>query len=59
MAAEQFVEVADRVWVARHEWFDLNITLVGSDRTLAVRVAESSPRGVMAPLIPHLNAFRK
>jgi glyoxylase-like metal-dependent hydrolase (beta-lactamase superfamily II) len=24
-----FVEVADRVWVARYEWFDVNCTLVG------------------------------
>ena len=29
-----FVEVADRVWVARHEWFDLNVTLVGGSAGL-------------------------
>ncbi|MGH3362826.1 MAG: MBL fold metallo-hydrolase [Nocardioides sp.] len=29
-----FVEVADRVWVARYAWFDVNVTLVGSDRGL-------------------------
>ncbi|QZY30261.1 MBL fold metallo-hydrolase [Nocardioides coralli] len=31
-----FDEVADRVWVARHEWFDLNVTVVGGDRGLLV-----------------------
>ncbi|MCW2797133.1 MBL fold metallo-hydrolase [Nocardioides sp.] len=24
-----FTEVADRVWVARYEWFDVNVTLIG------------------------------
>jgi glyoxylase-like metal-dependent hydrolase (beta-lactamase superfamily II) len=32
-----FTEVADRVWVARHEWFDVNVTVVaGSDGVLVV-----------------------
>jgi glyoxylase-like metal-dependent hydrolase (beta-lactamase superfamily II) len=31
-----FTEVADRVWVARYEWFDVNVTLVGGDRGLVV-----------------------
>jgi glyoxylase-like metal-dependent hydrolase (beta-lactamase superfamily II) len=31
-----FDEVADRVWVARHEWFDVNVTVVGGDRGLLV-----------------------
>ncbi len=31
-----FREVADRVWVARYEWFDVNVTLVGGDRGLLV-----------------------
>ncbi len=31
-----FTEVADRVWVARYEWFDVNVTLVGGDRGLLV-----------------------
>lgn len=26
---EAFREVADRVWVARHEWYDANVTVVG------------------------------
>jgi len=30
----RFVEVADRVWVARHEWFDVNVTVVGGERGL-------------------------
>jgi glyoxylase-like metal-dependent hydrolase (beta-lactamase superfamily II) len=29
-----FHEVADRVWVARYAWFDVNVTLVGGDRGL-------------------------
>ena len=31
-----FTEVADRVWVARYPWFDVNISLVGSERGLLV-----------------------
>ena len=31
-----FLEVAERVWVARQEWFDVNVTAVGSDRGLLV-----------------------
>jgi glyoxylase-like metal-dependent hydrolase (beta-lactamase superfamily II) len=31
-----FTEVADRVWVARYAWFDVNVTLVGGDRGLVV-----------------------
>ncbi|MFC6343363.1 MBL fold metallo-hydrolase, partial [Nocardioides hankookensis] len=31
-----FTEIADRVWVARHEWFDVNVTLVGGERGLLV-----------------------
>lgn len=29
-----FTEIADRVWCARYEWFDVNVTLVGGDRGL-------------------------
>ena len=32
----EFVEVADRVWVARYEWADVNITAIGGDRELVV-----------------------
>jgi glyoxylase-like metal-dependent hydrolase (beta-lactamase superfamily II) len=31
-----FLEVADRVWVARYDWFDVNITAVGGERGLVV-----------------------
>lgn len=31
-----FVEVADRVWVARHQWLDVNVTVVGGERGLVV-----------------------
>ena len=48
VASEQFVEVADRVWVARHEWFDLNITLVGSDRGLLVVDTHASAKAARA-----------
>ena len=41
---ESFVEVADRVWVARHEWFDLNITLIrGESGLLMVDTHASAP----------------
>jgi glyoxylase-like metal-dependent hydrolase (beta-lactamase superfamily II) len=29
-----FIEVADRVWVARYAWFDVNVTLVGGSEGL-------------------------
>jgi glyoxylase-like metal-dependent hydrolase (beta-lactamase superfamily II) len=32
----EFVEVADRVWVARYEWMDVNVTAIGSHRWLVV-----------------------
>jgi len=31
-----FREVADRVWVARYEWFDVNVTLVAGERGVLV-----------------------
>lgn len=31
-----FAEVADRVWVARYPWFDVNVTLVGGSEGLLV-----------------------
>ena len=31
-----FSEVADRVWVATYDWFDVNVTVVGGSRGLAV-----------------------
>jgi len=43
-----FDEVGDRVWVARHEWFDLNISLVGGDRGLLVVDTHASSRAARA-----------
>jgi len=43
-----FEEVADRVWVARHEWFDLNVSLVGGDRGLLVVDTHASGRAARA-----------
>ncbi|RYE77626.1 MAG: MBL fold metallo-hydrolase [Myxococcales bacterium] len=31
-----FTEIADRVWVGRHEWFDINVTAIGGERGLVV-----------------------
>lgn len=31
-----FSEVAERVWVARYPWFDVNVTLVGGERGLVM-----------------------
>ncbi len=31
-----FTEIADRVWVARYDWADVNITAIGSERGLVV-----------------------
>jgi len=31
-----FVEVAERIWVARYPWFDVNVTVVGGERGLLV-----------------------
>jgi glyoxylase-like metal-dependent hydrolase (beta-lactamase superfamily II) len=45
-----FTEVADRIWVARYEWFDVNVTLVGgSDGLLVVdtHASELAARGVV------------
>lgn len=46
----RFTEVADRVWVARYPWFDLNVTAVGgADGLLVVDTHASEPaaRGVL------------
>src|SRR5215468_8890426 len=32
----RFSEVADRVWVARYEWADANVTAIAGDRGLVV-----------------------
>ena len=35
-ASSRFVEVADRVWVARYDWFDVNVSVVEGERGLLV-----------------------
>ncbi|HET6152175.1 MAG TPA: MBL fold metallo-hydrolase [Marmoricola sp.] len=32
----EFTEIADRIWVARYPWFDVNVTLVAGERGLVV-----------------------
>lgn len=43
-----FQEVADRIWVARYEWFDVNVTAVGGDRGLLVVDTHASARAARA-----------
>jgi glyoxylase-like metal-dependent hydrolase (beta-lactamase superfamily II) len=53
-----FVEVADRVWVARHESFDVNVGVVAGDRGLAVidtRASEAEGR----VLLDHLRRLAR
>src|SRR3954462_4828425 len=48
-----FTEVADRVWVARYEWFDVNVSVVGGSRGLLVvdtNASDVAARGVLADL---------
>jgi glyoxylase-like metal-dependent hydrolase (beta-lactamase superfamily II) len=45
-----FIEVADRVWVARYEWFDVNVSVIGgADGLLAVdtHASDLAARGVI------------
>lgn len=49
----RLVEVADRVWVARHAWLDLNVAVVGGDRGLVVVDTCGSEREVR-PLLDQL-----
>lgn len=39
-----FTEIADRVWLARRDWFDVNVTVVGGDRGLVVVDTHGSTR---------------
>lgn len=36
LADQGFTEIADRVWVARHSWLDVNVTVVAGERGLLV-----------------------
>lgn len=40
----RFVEVADRCWVARHAWFDVNVSVVGGEGGLLVVDTHASER---------------
>jgi glyoxylase-like metal-dependent hydrolase (beta-lactamase superfamily II) len=42
-----FVEVADRCWVARHAWFDVNVSVVGGRRGLLVIDTHASERAAL------------
>jgi len=41
-----FVEVADRVWVRRHAWYDVSVTVVGGERGLVVVDTHASGRAM-------------
>ena len=43
-----FVEVADRCWVARHSWFDVNVSVVGGQLGLLVVDTHASERAAAA-----------
>lgn len=44
LADQGFTEVARRVWVARHSWLDVNVTVVAGDRGLLVLDSLGSDR---------------
>ena len=46
VADQGFVEVADRVWVARHSWLDVNVTVVGGERGVVVVDTHASERAM-------------
>lgn len=50
LAGEGFTEVADRVWVARLAWMDVNVTVVEGDRGLLVVDTLGSERAARALL---------
>jgi glyoxylase-like metal-dependent hydrolase (beta-lactamase superfamily II) len=52
-----FVEVADRVWVARQEWYDLNVCLVHGSTGLLVVDTQGSARAARA-IVDDVRALR-
>jgi glyoxylase-like metal-dependent hydrolase (beta-lactamase superfamily II) len=49
----EFTEVADRVWVARYDWFDVNVTVIEGERGLVVvdtNASDAAARGTLADL---------
>ncbi|MEO6790714.1 MAG: MBL fold metallo-hydrolase, partial [Ornithinibacter sp.] len=51
-----FTEVADRVWVTRLDWFDVNVTVVGGSDGLLVVDTTASAAGAAA-LLPAVQAL--
>lgn len=48
-----FAEVADRVWVARHDWFDVNVTAIEGEHGLVVvdtNASDATARATLAAL---------
>ncbi|MEP6814894.1 MAG: MBL fold metallo-hydrolase [Marmoricola sp.] len=48
-----FTEIADRIWVARHTWFDVNVSVVAGERGLLVidtHASELAARSVLEAL---------
>jgi glyoxylase-like metal-dependent hydrolase (beta-lactamase superfamily II) len=48
-----FIEIADRVWVARYPWFDVNVTVVGGSEGLLVvdtNASDAAAREVLGDL---------
>ena len=54
-----FVEIADRVWVARHEWLDVNVTVVAGEGGLVVvdTLASSRAAEPLAAAVRALSAL--
>ncbi|MGD9961422.1 MBL fold metallo-hydrolase [Nocardioides sp.] len=48
--ASTFTEVASRVWVARHDWLDVNVSVIGGERGLVVVDTHSSERAARGVL---------
>jgi glyoxylase-like metal-dependent hydrolase (beta-lactamase superfamily II) len=46
-----FMDVADRVWVARQDWFGLNVCLVGGSTGLVVVDSQGSARAAKAIVV--------
>lgn len=50
-----FTEIADRVWIARLEWFDATVSVIGGERGLAVvdtHASEAAGRHLVSALAP-------
>jgi glyoxylase-like metal-dependent hydrolase (beta-lactamase superfamily II) len=48
LTAAGFREVADRIWVARYDWFDVNVTLIGGGHGLLAVDTHASARAARA-----------